>query len=455
MLEAVTTRRRAARLPRGTRIPALRNTGSLRDRGRHPSARLDALGRARETAVTIMMAEAGRVFSASLDLDQTVHNIGHLVVGWFADWCVVDLFTRDGRFERVDVAAAEAGDAATAQALVQYHTDHARPSFVFDAMQARTPVLLPDVGDEHLAEVAQSSTYLEILRRLRVTSYLAVPLVSRGRLIGSLLILRKTGALAATELRIAEAIADLAAVAIDNARTYRDTAQALDARDDRLAIVAHDLRNPIAHMVFSAGLLELRLRETGLPGLLGIIRGIVRSAEYMTRLVNDLTDTTQLESGRYSLSLETVSAAALVRDAGEAFRVPARELGIRFQAAASDDLDAVLVDRARVFQVISNLVGNALKFTARDGDVRISAAPAGDHMHFTVRDTGRGIRPDLLPRIFEPFWRSDERPDRGLGLGLSIAKAIVELHGGRIWAESELGAGSAFHFTLPTAAGPP
>jgi signal transduction histidine kinase len=410
--------------------------------------------RARGTAVAMMMAEAGRIFSSSLDLDATVRHIGDVVIGWFADWCVVDLATRDGHFERAEVAAADANDAATARALLAYPLDAERPSLIFDAIRSRAPVLVSPVTDEHLAAVAQSPEHLTLLRSIRPTTYMAVPLVARDRLVGVLLALRKTGEFTKAELHTAAEIAALAAAAVDNARTYQDAAAAVQAREDALAIVAHDLRSPIASIVFAAGLLQLRLSEAGVSGVDNVIDGILRTANYMTRLVDDLLDVSQLQSGGQSLALRPVPAAKLIEDVTLGMRGAAGEAGIQLTADVAADVGNVIADAARIRQLFSNLIGNALKFTDRGGEVRVTAERRGDDVHFTVADSGRGIAPDALERIFEPFWRSDELPNRGLGLGLAIARSIVQMHGSRIGVRSEPNVGSEFYFALRAGATP-
>jgi signal transduction histidine kinase len=406
------------------------------------------IARAHDTALALLVAEAGRLFARSLDLEQTIRDIGELVVGWFADWCVVDLITPAG-FRRMNVAAVDAGDAETARALRQFPLDPARPSLIHQALSTRRPVLVPTLTEDQLGALSQGREHRALLSRMKITSYAAVPLVARDRLVGNLLVATKAGSLGRAELHAVEEIAALAAVAIDNAQRFRQATDALDERANRLAMVAHDLRSPLSNIVFASGLLQLRLREAGIDGLDGVLDTIVGSSNYMARLVDDLTDVARAESGGLSVARGPVPVAPLVRDVVAAYRGPADALGIVLTSKVAAGAGSIVADRGRIFQVLSNLVGNALKFTAGGGEVRICAESAGRSVEFAVTDTGRGIAPDVVDRIFEAFWRDDDRPDRGLGLGLTIAKRIVELHGGRIRASSTPGVGTRLHFTVP------
>jgi signal transduction histidine kinase len=435
--------------PTGRVLPGARPPGMVHaDRRAGGGAVTSGVRRAHETATAMMLAEAGRVFSASLDMDATVHSIGELVVGWFADWCVVDLFSIDGGYERVHVSVADATDSDTAEALLAFRLDPLRPSLVAEALQTRKPALVAKVTDRHLQEVAQSPKHLELLRRLGASSYMAVPLLAGDELLGALLIARKQGALGRDELRAAEEIAGLAALALVNARSYTLAKRALHVRDSRLAVVAHDLRNPISNVLFAAGLLELRLRQAGIEGLDSIVNSILSAADSMRRMVDDLMDTASLEEGRLSIHPEVVSAPAIVADALHAHESAAQAAGVMLSARVATAGD-VRADPHRIQQVFANLVSNALKFTEPGGSVVITAELLEEKMRFAVSDTGLGIPEDVLHHVFDPFWRGEGQSGRGLGIGLTIAREIVELHGGSISVRSRVGEGSTFSFTLP------
>jgi signal transduction histidine kinase len=219
-------------------------------------------------------------------------------------------------------------------------------------------------------------------------------------------------------------------------------------RDQVLAVVSHDLRNSIGAIATSARLLlvstsdeqqRIRRAET-----------IVRACERMNRLMQDLLDASRLQAG-YTLSIEPSphDAAALIRDACESFRATAEDKLIDLTCSIPEDGPRVSADRDRVLQVLSNLLTNAMKFTPEGGAIHIGAERHDGSVRFSVADTGPGIRSEDLAHIFERFYQATSTARMGTGLGLPIAKGLVEAHGGRIWVESKAGVGATFHFTLP------
>jgi signal transduction histidine kinase len=219
------------------------------------------------------------------------------------------------------------------------------------------------------------------------------------------------------------------------------------ARDEVLATVSHDLKNPLGTIYTSSTLLlDVELRPDAHRRQLEIIR---RTAERMDRLIQDLLDVSRIESGHLPLEPRPESARSLIIEASDLLQGIARAKDITLHRELPGTDAAVRADRNRVLQVFSNLIGNAVKFTAAGGGVTLGAAVADDHVRFAVSDTGVGITAEDLPRIFDRFWRGSE--GGGSGLGLAIARGIVEAHGGEITAESGPG-GTTFTFTLPLAA---
>jgi PAS domain S-box-containing protein len=222
---------------------------------------------------------------------------------------------------------------------------------------------------------------------------------------------------------------------------------AVRARDDILAIVSHDLRNPLSIIAMSATLLEMPLPEETRISQLGIIR---RAISGMNRLIEDLLDVSQIASGLLTVDPRPMDAASLCEDAKLMVEGLLAGKSQRFECHCASAPVIVLADRARVSQVLSNLIGNANKFTPEGGRITLRVE-AGVSARFSVGDTGPGISAQDLPHIFDRFWQARRVRRGGVGLGLAISKGIVEAHGGRIWAESSAGVGTSFHFTLPLA----
>ena len=252
---------------------------------------------------------------------------------------------------------------------------------------------------------------------------------------------------------------DLAAVPrdLDAALAMLDEARlAVRARDELLAVVAQELVNPLSTVHLSAEVLRRRSRSLGGARAERLLDNIVRAAEHSHRLVADLVDLAAIEAGTFALERAPYDAADVAREAAEAFAV-AR--GQRLELLV-DDAQGLVVecDRRRIAQVFAHLLANAAKFSPDGAVLRVLAVPSAGAAVYVVSDEGQGIAPFDLPRVFDRFFKGRHpqhggAPNRGAGLGLAIAKGIVAAHGGRLWAESAVGRGSAFRFTVP--AGPP
>ncbi|QRN95340.1 PAS domain S-box protein [Archangium violaceum] len=225
---------------------------------------------------------------------------------------------------------------------------------------------------------------------------------------------------------------------------------AVRARDEMLGVVSHDLRSPLQAIDLAAKQLSNRVRkEGGGEWIHGIVERILRSSRTMRTLIEDLLDIVSIEEGRLSVQLSTVEPSALVHEAVESQQLQAEDKQLLLVAEVGPGLPPVSADHDRILQVLSNLVGNALKFTPAGGHVSVRAVARGDEVLFSVTNTGAGISEEQRRHIFDRFWQADPADRRGRGIGLAIAKGLVEAHGGRLWVESEVGRWATFSFTVP------
>ncbi|MEY2486822.1 MAG: hypothetical protein QOH39_2470 [Verrucomicrobiota bacterium] len=238
--------------------------------------------------------------------------------------------------------------------------------------------------------------------------------------------------------------------------SHQRTKATLTTREEFLAIVSHDLRNPLNHISMAAqNLLEAPEEPKDVKELASSIN---RSAGEMLRLIQDLLDIERIAAGKLTLRYEEHDVGEIIEEAVKEFTGDAAAKEITLSAKPEGECGYVVCDRSRILQVLSNLIGNALKFTPAKGQIRLScrrSGPEGKEVVVSVKDTGEGIAPEKIKTIFERFSQIGTQDRRGIGLGLYIAKMMVEEHPGRIWVESQLGKGSTFHFTLPRRAADP
>ncbi|HEX6038180.1 ATP-binding protein [Longimicrobium sp.] len=376
-----------------------------------------------------LLAEASRVLNASLDAATAVAQLARLVVPRLAECCAVDL--------------VDAGGAVRAAAT---HADPAHESRLRDASPAH------DTGGD-AARSADGAEFPALLGGCPAEAALVVPLRAAGRAVGRMILGRtRPGAgFGEQEVALAEELGRRAAMAVENARLFGEARAATEARQHTLAVVAHDLRNPLTAIRMEAEMISAMLQPTASAYERDGLKRIHTMTGRMDGLIQDLLEVSRMERGALALEVFPRQPAFMLAEAAHALRPLAAAHGLRLDLRVDEGTPPVLADGARVVQIISNLVGNAVKFTPEGGSVTLACAPGEGEVRFSVTDTGPGIPPEQVPHIFGAFWQARHADRRGLGLGLSIARGLVEAHGGRIWVESEPGHGATFVFTLPLA----
>jgi signal transduction histidine kinase len=283
---------------------------------------------------------------------------------------------------------------------------------------------------------------------LPVVSYLALPVTQRdGTVVGGLFFGHPERARFTKEHeQLALGVAGWAAVAMDNARLYEEARHATRARENLLQVVSHDLRNNVHTMSGALQLLRAFVPRDGSRYL----DMLERASSTMRRLLEDLLDIAAMEKGVLSVNTAPVDVQAMLEEARGLFAPLVSNKGIELDCPDGPPL-TVPMDRDRVLQVLGNLVGNAVKFTPRGGRIALRTHADDRHVRFRVEDTGAGIPAEDQPRLFDRFFRGSRPSGHGAGLGLAIARALVQAHGGRISVESEVGKGTSFEFTIPKA----
>jgi len=418
----------------------------------------DITERKRESQRATFLADMGPLLAASPDHEAMLADIARLTTtshagmqNALADYCVIDILERDGRLRRVATAHYDSHRAPLLDQLRRYLPDR-ESSLLTRPLRTGQPLLVARISDLEINQIAIDAEHRRITRGLGPTSIITVPLTARGTTFGILTLVRsdRTGPFDASDLPFASEVAQRVAVAVDNARLYNESQKVVGALEHVLALVSHDLRNALGAIATSARLLlaspadeQQRTRR---------LETIMRICQQMTRLMKDLLDVSRIEEG-HMLSIEPAAqeVPALIRDACDSFRARSEDKLIALQCDVAGPLPKISADRDRVQQVLSNLIGNAFKFTPEGGTITVRAQAVDGFVQFSVGDTGPGIRAEDLPHIFERYWQAKRTAHLGTGLGLPIAKGIVEAHGGRIWVETAAGVGSTFYFTIPAA----
>jgi PAS domain S-box-containing protein len=397
------------------------------------------------------LAEATRLLSSSLDYGQTLQSVAASAVPDFADWAAVDLLS-DGKLSRVAVAHQDPAKASLAREIFERAPEITGAPQV---MRTGTLNFVPEISQESLQQIADLDLRA-FIAGLGLRSAIVVPMVARGATVGviSLVLAESERRYTADDVAVAEDLGRRAGVAVDNARLYRDSQEASRLKDEFLSTLSHELRTPLTAVLGWA-----RILGTGDAELSKLKRGlstIERNAKAQARLIDDLLDLSRIVTGKLRLNVRSFDPQGAIEASLETVRPAADLKSVQLASVLDPGAGPVVGDPDRLQQIVWNLLSNAIKFTPRGGRVQIRLARLHSQIEIEVFDTGMGIDPAFLPFVFERFRQADasvSRAQGGLGLGLSIVRHLVELHGGTVEAESEgLGKGACFRVLLPLAA---
>lgn len=398
------------------------------------------------------LATATDLLASSLDYETTLSTVAKLAVPEIADWCAVDVIDETGAIRRLAVAHVDPQKIELAHELRRRFPPEPGNDMVSRVIRGGRPEWARDIPQELIANAPLHPEHRAILQALGLMSYLVVPLRAHDRILGALTFVLSDSRRRFSEhdLAFAEELGRRAAVAIENSRLYSAAQAANRAKDDFLTTLSHELRTPMTAVLGWSRMLLMGLtpeesREA--------VEAIERSASVQMQLIEDILDMSRIMAGKMRIEAVPVDLCAIVQSALATVHPAATAKDIEIFTSFPREAPYVLGDEGRLQQIVWNLLTNAIKFTGRGGEVTIRVTANEDAVTLTVSDTGMGIDPGFLPHVFERFRQQDSSTTRahtGIGLGLAIVRHLVELHGGRITAQSDgAGRGSMFTVELP------
>ena len=399
-------------------------------------------------------AEVSQVMAAHLDYYAALDAIAELLVPRVADFLFFDAVGADGNITRLTWRHADESRGAWLDEIRRTGFPSGAGHPAARIVGTQQPELVREVNESWIEQTATSAEHAALLRGLGARSVLRLPLSDGNSLLGVLTLGTADSGRVFDDSDVAFCanIATRLVAALRNALLYTELQQAVKIRDEVTSIVSHDLKDPVHTIQMATAV----LLDPDIGADEGIRRQhamlIRRSATRMARLLEDLLDVAKSEGSSLALVRKPTAIPPLVDEVVDGLRLSALELGVELIVDTPEDLPLVSADDRRIVQVLTNLCANALKFTRRGGTVTVSAERSDETVHLTVRDTGIGISRENLSHVFDRFWQAKRASRASAGLGLAIAKSIVEAHGGKIWVESTEGEGTAFHFTLLVAA---
>lgn len=397
------------------------------------------------------LAEVSAALSGSLEYESTLESVARLPVPALADVAMLDVIDESGAIRRV--VASQDSLLGVGALRDRFTPTLNSPAVQIDTLQSRRTQMVDAITPEWLDAHCETADEVALMRDLGIRSLAAIALVARDQVIGviTLMSTSRSRRYEANELGVAENFAGRAALAIDNARLYRDARRATRARDDVLGIVSHELRNPLSAIAMCS-----RVLADTPPADAGARREMAEtiheSASWMSRMIQDLLDVSAIEAGVLSVVREDAEVGRLVARAADLFMRAATARDIALAVSGDAGHAVVRADPERISQAVANLIGNAIKFTPSGGRVGVTIVARDDDAVISVEDTGYGIAEADLAHIFDRYWHAKSARG-GAGLGLAIVRGIVEAHDGRIEVESTPGVGSRFSLIFPCTPG--
>jgi len=455
--ESVGLRKNGSRFPQDvsiTRISDAEEAGAL-------SVVRDITSRKRAQERALLCSSISKILMESMDYDETLKRCANLSIPSFADACVITLGDRSGLIEKVTVGAnreVSIFSSLLADLPFKISQKHCHKR----VLDTQSMEYVRNVTPEVLVRLFPDATLRQEFEDLEIVSYIVTPLCVRNRFLGAIGFFRTKWRDPSLQdhfdehdIEFAQDLTIRMALAVDNANLLRETQSAVSAREDLMASVSHDLKSPLSSISVSAEMINRIAQGNSESGKFTKLSEAIRvSVERMMTLIRELLEIEKIRGGTVSVDRKLIRANELIEGALVVFESLAKQKGINIIQKFPNKPIWFHGDRDRLLQAFSNLLANSLKFTPRGGTITISAELLDREVRFAVSDTGQGISKEDLPRIFDRYYQAKAGQKKpfyyeGTGLGLAITRAIVEAHGGSIWAQSTPSLGIRFSFTIP------
>jgi PAS domain S-box-containing protein len=421
----------------------------------------DITRRKRFEESALLSSNFSKILMESMDYNATLLRAAQLAIPTFADACVITSGDETGLIEKVSVGAN--GDLSIYRSLLgalPFKISKKHCHRLVHQTQDVEHVL--HVTPEILMQLFPDPAVRREFEDLEITSYIVTPLCVRNRFIGAMGFFRTKWRDPSLyryydeqDISLALELATRVALAVDNCSLLSQAQTAIGAREDLMASVSHDLKSPLSSIAVSAEMItRIAQGNSEAEKFIKLSEAIHVSVDRMMALIHELLEIEKIRGGTFSIARKLIRVDELIASVLSVFESLARQKGLNVEKKLPPKIIWFHGDRDRLLQAFSNLLENALKFTPAEGTITISCEQLDREIRFSVSDTGQGISKEDLPRIFERYYQA-KSPDKkvgyqqGTGLGLAISRAIVEAHGGSIWAQSKPGSGSRFYFTIP------
>lgn len=398
------------------------------------------------------LAEASRILSSSLDYQDTLNTIAMLAVPEIGDWCGIDIVDENGQIQQLAVAHKDPKKVKWAKQLRKIRPpDMSAKQGLPNVLRTGKSELYPEITEQMLKATSKSEKDFKLLKSIGFTSAMIVPLFSQKKPIGAI-----TFVTAETrrnydhsDLAVAEELANRASIAIENARLYKGSQEAINIRDEFISVASHELKTPVTSVKMFTEVLKSHSEQIGDEKAVEYLSKMDRQLNKLTELIYNLLNISKIQAGRIEFNHELFDFDKVVKETVDVLQQSSSRHTIEVQGKTNKK---IMGDEERIGQVINNLISNAIKYSPKSNKVLIKLSADESFVNVAVKDFGIGMGRKHLGKIFERFYRVYDNTDKtfpGLGVGLYISSEIIRRHGGKLGVSSDIGKGSTFYFSLP------